>query len=69
MQLTVHRHGGRQHNLIRSEHNRATHKYEKQRYRTAMNKVRHIKKAATLKAAASARKESQMWVSIPGKTL
>lgn len=49
-------HAGRQHNLIRAAHNKDTHKYEKQKYRTARNKARHIKKAEDLKAAADLRK-------------
>jgi hypothetical protein len=52
MKLQIHRQGGHQHNLIRSAHNRDTHKYEKQRVRTTANKARHIAKAKALFAAA-----------------
>ncbi len=54
--VATHHKGGRHHNLIRSAHNDDTHKYEKQRVRTAQNKAKHIARAKQLKALADTRK-------------
>ncbi len=55
--VATHHKGGRHHNLIRSAHNDDTHKYEKQRVRTAQNKAKHIARAKQLKALADTRRE------------
>ncbi len=48
---------GSKHKQLRASHFKDTHKYEKQRIRTAWNKARRIKKAEKLKAAASEKNE------------
>ena len=50
---------GHRHNLIRSSHNKDTHKYEKQKARTAKNKTKHYNKATKLKAAADKRRAAR----------
>ncbi len=42
----IHRRGGKQHNLLRAAHYDKTHKYERQRVRTAANKARRLKAIA-----------------------
>lgn len=52
-------HLGRHHNLIRAAHNDDTHKYEKQKTRTAINKIKHETKAKLLKKQADAKRASR----------